>query len=130
MFDFLKSDLEIIRAEAVHFLTKNLGLTKATAKSVSLNIDNDAANYLIAITPKPDVVMKSIRKIIAAELAYRLHPDQESELIKAIGTDMDYVLKVEIPMSATQGNLSTTAMSNSAVLSGLIKSYISELAAK
>jgi len=126
MFNFLKSDVEIIRSDAVHFLTKNLKLTKATAKSISLNIDEDAARYLISITPDPDMVMKSIRKMMAARLAHKLHPDQSNELVKAIETDVNHVIEVEVPMAAVHGHLSTTAMSNIAVLSGSIQAYLSD----
>lgn len=130
MFNFLKSDLEIIRGEAIHFLTKNLSLTKSTAKQVSLSIDDDAAKFLISITPNPDMVMKAIRKIIAAKLAYLLNPNQENELINAIAVDIEHVLSVEIPMATAQGQLSSEAMSNSAVLSGFVRSYVTDRVGK
>lgn len=126
MFDFLKSDLELIRGEAVHFLTKNLGLSKPTAKQVASSIDNHAAEYLLSITPDAGIVQKSIRRIIAAKLAYLMAPEQEHQLIKAIAVDVEYVLGTQIPMAAVRGELLTDSLSNSAVWSGLIESYITE----
>jgi len=55
-----------------------------------------------------------------------LHPDQESELIKAIGIDIDRVFSVEIPMMISHGHLSPGILSHSAVLSGLVDGHISD----
>ncbi len=126
MFGFFKADLDVIRDEATYFLTKNLGLTKPTAKNVSMSIDKKAADYLLQISPKTDMVSKYVRKIIAAKLACLMHREQESEIIKAIAIDIEHVLSVEIPMAMAQGQLSPDVMSSSAVLSGLVEAYALE----
>lgn len=126
MFNFLKSDVEIIRSESAQFLNENLKLSKSTSKAVSKSIDDNAAKYLLSITSGADIVIRQLRKAVAAKLAFMLHPDQESELIKAIGIDIDHVFGVEIPMLIAQGDLSPSILSHSAVLSGLVDGYVSE----
>jgi hypothetical protein len=121
-----KSNIDVIRSEAVSFLTKNLGLTKATAKAVSNSIDESAANYLIALTPNPGLVIKSLRKMVAAELAYKLNENQGDVLIKAIAEDIEYSLNFEMLELMARGQLSSTAYGNAIGLSAQISAYVSD----
>ena len=121
-----KSNIDVIRGEAVSFLSKNLGLTKATARKVSSSIDESAASYLIALTPNPSLVVKSLRKMVAAELAYKLNENQSNQLIKAIAEDIEYSMIVEMPELMARGQLTSSAYSNAIGLSAQVGAYVSE----
>jgi len=121
-----KSKIDVIRSEAVSFLTKNLGLSKATAKAVSNSIDENAASYLIAPTPNPGLVIKSLRKMVAAELAYKLNENQDNELIKAIAADIEYLYNVEMHEFMGREQLTSATFGNAIGLSAQVNAYVSE----